>query len=366
MRHRCETPALELSELVSRTVSIRLHDIPTRGELNVSTSAAADDLYRGLTERQTATPEFALDVRTGMSKVQKELPPKWLYDEVGSALFEVITVLPEYGLTRAEERLLRQHANEVAWRLGPVSAVAELGSGSGRKTRPILEAIAHRQGCVSYCAIDVSAAALENCRQHLSGLDAVRSESLQKPYLEGLEEFVERRSAGPLLVLFLGSSIGNLHREEAEAFLRRVRNCLLPGDALLLGTDLIKSPGRLLAAYDDAAGVTAAFDLNILARINRELEGDFQVRNFQHEARWCKELSRIEMHLVSKARQVVTIPGADCQASFEKGESIWTESCYKFDPSDSAPLAQRTGFVSVAQWIDREWWFGEDLWVAGA
>ena len=332
----------------------------------MSTSVAADDLYRGLTESQTAAPEFALDVRAGLSKVQKELSAKWLYDEVGSALFEVITVLPEYGLTRAEERILRQHANEIAWRLGPVSAVAELGSGSGRKTRPILEAIAHRQGCVSYCSIDVSAAALENCRQHLSRLDAVHSESLHKPYLEGLEEFAERRDAGPLLVLFLGSSIGNLHREEAEAFLKRIRSCLLPGDALLLGTDLIKSPGRLLAAYDDAAGVTAAFDLNILSRINRELAGDFQVRNFQHEARWCEGLARIEMHLVSKARQVVKIPGADCQVMFEKGESIWTESCYKFDPSDSAPLAQRTGFVNVAQWIDLEWSFGEDLWVTGA
>jgi uncharacterized SAM-dependent methyltransferase len=135
---------------------------------------------------------------------------------------------------------------------------------------------------------------------------------------------------------------------------------------LLLGTDLIKSPGRLLAAYDDAAGVTAAFDLNILSRINRELDGDFQVRKFRHEARWCRELARIEMHLVSKARQVVTIPGADCQVNFEKGESIWTESCYKFNPSENVLLAQRAGFVNSAQWIDREWPFAEDLWVASA
>lgn len=329
-------------------------------------SFASARLRPGLTEPQAALAEFALDVRTGLSKIQKELPAKYFYDAVGSALFEAITALPEYGLTRAEERLIGQHAKEIARRLGPVSAVAELGSGSGRKTGPILEAIVDRQGRVSYCAIDVSAAALENCHQQVSRLVEVRSQSLQRTYLEGLEEFVERRSTGPLLVLFLGSSIGNLHPEEAVAFLKQVRKCVLPGDAFLLGTDLIKSSSRLLEAYDDAVGVTAAFDLNMLARINRELDGDFEVRNFHHEARWCPEAARIEMHLVSKACQVVSIPGADCQVTFEKGESIWTESCYKFDATENLLLAQRTGFASAAQWIDREWPFAEDLWVAGA
>lgn len=330
----------------------------------MSTSFAADRRPSILTDEAKVLSGFALDVQLGLSKLQKELPAKYFYDEVGSALFEAITALPEYGLTRAEERLIRRHAKELAWRLTPLGAVAELGSGSGRKTKPILEAISHRQGCVSYCAIDVSAAALDSCRQQLSGLTAVRSQSLHRTYLEGLEEFVESRCPGPLLLLFLGSSIGNLHPKEAVDFLKRVRSCLQPGDALLLGTDLIKPPDDLLAAYDDPVGVTAAFNLNILSRINRELDANFHVRSFCHQALWREDASRIEMHLVSKARQTVTISGADCQVTIEKGESIWTESCYKFDPAQTTALAERTGFTSIAQWIDREWPFSANLWVA--
>jgi L-histidine N-alpha-methyltransferase len=311
--------------------------------------------------------EFARAVRTGLRKTQKELPAQYLYDAVGSALFEVITLLPEYGVTRAEERLIREHSQEMEWRLASVTDVAELGSGSGRKTRPILEAIARRQECVSYCAIDVSAAALASCRRQLDGLPGVRVRSLQQSYLEGLRQFREDRTASSrLLVLFLGSSIGNFQRDETTVFLHQVRECLRPGDALLLGTDLIQSPDRLLAAYDDPAGVTAAFNLNLLARINRELDGDFQLRNFCHEARWSPDAARIEMHLVSRISQVVTIAGAGCRISFAEGETIWTESSHKFDPAEMPRLAERTGFVSLAQWTDRGWPFAENLWIVAA
>jgi len=309
--------------------------------------------------------EFAADVSTGLSKSQKELPAKYLYDEVGSALFEAITALPEYGLTRAEERLLGRHASEIARWLPSNVAVAELGSGSGRKTRPVLEAIAALRDSVSYCAIDISGAALDLCCNQLNGVSGVEVRGLLCPYLEGLEEICSRRHGDDsLLVLFLGSSIGNFERDAAVRFLTAVRKRLRPGDALLLGVDLVKSPSQLLAAYDDPVGVTAAFNLNLLGRINRELSGNFNLRNFRHAARWSSGESRIEMHLRSQTRQVVEIPGAACQVEFEAGETIWTESSHKFETDEIQFLAEVTGFISVARWIDTEWPFIESLWIA--
>ncbi len=308
---------------------------------------------------------FAADVRAGLSKPQKELPAKYLYDEVGSALFEAITVLPEYGLTRAEERLLGQHANEIARWLPSRVAVAELGSGSGRKTRPVLEAIASLRDSVGYCAIDVSRAALDSCCRQLNGLCGVEVRGLECPYLEGLAEICSRRQGDEcLLVLFLGSSIGNFERDQAARFLSAVRKRLRPGDALLLGADLVKPACDLLAAYDDPAGVTAAFNLNLLARINRELNANFDLRNFRHEARWLANDRRIEMHLFSTARQAVDILGAGCRVKFNVGETIWTESSHKFEPDELHHLAGQTGFISIARWMDTEWPFVESLWIA--
>jgi len=320
--------------------------------------------------REASASEGALDgfaraVREGLQKPQKELSPEYFYDAVGSALFEAISVLPEYGLTRADERLIRRHARHIGRRLQGTSVVAELGSGSGRKTRPILEAIARNGDGLSYYAIDVSASALSSCRRQLSDVAGVRVESLQHSYMDGLRELGRRRSTeGRMLVLFLGSTIGNFRSEETPVFLTGVREHMRPGDALLLGTDLIKPTGQLLTAYDDPAGVTAAFNLNLLARINRELKADFQLRNFRHEARWCAAERRIEMHLVSTARQCVTIADAGCRVAFEEGESIWTESSHKFIAAELPELADSTGFVGAAQWIDREWPFAENLWIA--
>jgi dimethylhistidine N-methyltransferase len=309
--------------------------------------------------------EFARDVHEGLKARQKVLPAKYLYDQVGSALFEVITLLPEYGLTRAEERLLRSHAEKVSEVVGTIDKVVELGSGSGRKTQWVLEAIVERQGCVDYVAIDVSDSALRNCRDLLKKSDGVNVRTVQSSYLEGLARVQkERTSAQPLLVLFLGSSIGNFSGGEIRRFLQRMRDTLRAGDVFLLGTDLVKPVRQLLNAYDDGAGVTSAFNKNVLSRINRELDGNFDLKAFDHEARWNSSASRMEMHLVSNARQIVRVEGAQCTATFERGETIWTESSQKFSLGDLFDIAVGTGFEPTHQWIDQEWPFAENLWVA--
>ena len=309
---------------------------------------------------------FAHDVREGLNKRgQRELPSIYLYDEIGTALFEVITLLSEYGLTRADERLLRRHAADILDHLAPPVIVAELGSGSGKKTRWILETLARREP-VTYFPIDISPSALLKCRQELSGLGAVSIVGLEKSYLEGLMEVAARRRSGQtLLVLFLGSTIGNFDRAAGEQFLREIRGCLIEGDAILLATDLEKSVSDMLRAYDDAAGVTRAFNLNLLARINRELGGDFLLQNFDHAVRYDDREHRIEMHVRSKRRQTVRIRAADFVCELRENETIWTEACHKFRLEEIPAMARRTGFICEAQWVDGEWPFAENLWIAG-
>jgi dimethylhistidine N-methyltransferase len=306
--------------------------------------------------------EFAVAVRDSLSKVgQRELASMYLYDELGTALFEAITLLPEYGLTRAELRLLSRHAGAIVEHLPPAVSVIELGSGSGRKTRWILEALADREP-VAYFPIDVSAAALVKCHQELGHLGSVSMVGLESSYLEGLQEAAARRQLDQtLLVLFLGSSIGNFDPPAAENFLRDIRRHLMPGDALLLGTDLEKSVRDMLLAYDDPTGVTAAFNLNLLARINRELGGDFSLRHFEHDVRYQDMHRRIEMHLRSTRNQTVSIRAADFTFMIREGETIWTEACHKFHVKEIPALARRTGFLCQAQWIDKEWTFAENL-----
>ena len=309
--------------------------------------------------------EFAKDVRDGLRADQKRIPSRYFYDDIGSALFDTITLLPEYGLTRAEERLFRLHADEIAQSMVPLSAVVELGSGSGRKTQQILEAIGRLQPAISYFAIDVSASSLQSCCEHVSSVRGVHARGIQASYLEGLARVRHQTlRTGRLLVLFLGSTIGNFSDDEMLSFLHDVRGELRLGDAFLLGTDLVKPKPALLAAYDDPTGVTSAFNLNLLARINRELGGNFQLKKFEHQARWVADKSRIEMHLISRERQSVTIPGAKCEASFQAGESIWTEASRKFVGSDLERAATMSGFAVARQWIDSEWGFAENLWFA--
>jgi len=312
-----------------------------------------------------AAYEFGEDVRAGLTREgQKELPSKYLYDDVGSALFEVISHLPEYGLTRADERLLRRHADEIVDRVdGPV-AVAELGSGSGRKTRWLLEAFCRRQR-TSYYPVEISRSALVMCERELSDIDAISIVGFEREYLDGLLEIAAfRRPSQRLFVLFLGSTIGNFDRTAGIRFLSEVRNILQPGDSLLLGTDLEKPPLQLLHAYDDELGVTAAFNLNLLARINRELGADFDLAQFAHVAKINQESRSVEMHLESKRAQVVSIPAAEVVVEFREGETIWTESSHKYSAAEIFATAERAGFRCEVQWIDQQWPFAENLLIA--
>jgi L-histidine Nalpha-methyltransferase len=297
-----------------------------------------------------ASAACSADILNGLTHPgQKRLPSWLLYDAAGSALFEAITHLDEYGLTRADERVILVHAREVAERL-PGTVVAELGSGTGRKTRAIVDALQ----TPAYFPIDLSRTALAACERNLGDVTTVYP--IEGDYLAGLA----RVTARPLLVLFLGSTIGNFDRAGANEFLRSVRTLLHAGDALLIGADLIKPLPQLLAAYDDQVGVTAAFNRNMLARLNRECGADFNVRLWQHEARWNTAESSVEMHLRTAVAQTVRIAGRTLQ--FAAGETIWTESSRKFTLPELDAMAAETGFAVEAVFTDAEWPFAECLY----
>jgi len=310
-------------------------------------------------------PEFCADVAAGLTHPgQKELPSKYLYDEIGSALFEVISLLPEYGLSRAGMRLLQRNSDEIVERLPRDIVVAELGSGTGQKTRWLLEALSRRER-VHYYPIDISRKALTRCQQELGHLEMVSIVGFERAYIEGLKEVAERRKESEaLLVLFLGSTIGNFDRPAGEQFLQEVRAALRPGDALLLATDLEKPVNELIMAYDDPAGVTAAFNKNLLARVNREMGADFRLDQFEHVARWDTAERRVEMHLRSKSWQQVLVRQAGLRVQFREGETIWTESSHKYQPEEVARMGERAGFRCEQQWIDAEWAFAQSLFFA--
>lgn len=328
----------------------------------IADGSSAMETSRKLTSH---VAEFANDVCESLTKAgQHELPSKYLYDELGSALFEAICVLPEYGLTRADARLLERYSPEIVGRLASPLQVAELGSGSGKKTRWILEALAQRQRTYYY-PIEISASALAACEKELGLIDLVSVVGYEKTYLDGLRAVAARREAHDrLLVLFLGSTIGNFDRAAGDSFLREVRKTLRCGDALLLGTDLVKDLPTQILAYDDPAGVTAAFNLNLLARINRELGGDFNLSQFRHQARWNPAERRMEMHLSSTCLQSVSIREAGLRFTLQAGETIWTESSHKYLAEEVFEIAERTGFRCDGQWIDTAWPFAQNLLIA--
>jgi L-histidine Nalpha-methyltransferase len=315
--------------------------------------------------RSSLIHQFAQEVSAGLTRPgQKELPSKYLYDPVGSALFEVICELPEYGLTRSEERLLQLHAREIVDQLPRPVVVAELGSGTGRKTRLLLEALSRWQS-TWYHPIELSPSALAVLRRELNDINSISIVGFEREYLDGLREVAARRAPGEhLLVLFLGSNIGNFDGAAGPDFLRDLRQILLPGDSLLLGTDMLKPVQTLIDAYDDSIGVTAAFNLNLLARINRELGADFNLQQFAHQAIFNKATHSIEMHLRSRVRQKVAIPEASIAVQFEKDETIWTESSHKYSQDELVSLAHHSAFHRQAQWMDQSWGFAENLWIA--
>ena len=307
-----------------------------------------------LSHADDARAAFALDVQYYLSQDPKQLPSCYLYDALGSCLFEAICRLPWYPITRAEMRLLGAHGHDILAGAGPLSSIVELGSGSGEKLATLLSARRQRNPLTLHL-IDLSATALSLSERTLVALDDVQIATHQATYEAGLEEVRRPCDAhGRTLVLFLGSNIGNFDPPGAEALLRATRAALRPGDGLLLGADLVKPDAVLQLAYDDPLGVTAAFNRNLLVRINRELGADFDVDAFAHNARWNAQESRVEMHLVSLKRQTVRIAAAAAAFTLDDGESIWTESSYKYEARDIVTLAERAGFLLDAQWLDAD------------
>lgn len=311
-----------------------------------------------MTDRQERRA-FARDVCAGLQATPKTLPFQYLYDSLGSTLFTAITQLPEYGVLRAEMRLLHDHATDIA-QASDAALVVELGSGDGVKTRPLMRAFLKLRP-MRYRAIDVSAAALHACMQELANLPDLDARAIHDTYLDGLPRALHDRSDQPVMVALLGSSLGNFGRTDSLQFLQRIRSELLPGDSFLLGLDLLKPPEQLLAAYDDALGVTAAFNRNILARINRELDGNFQLPAFRHLVRFIPDSGDVQMHLQALQAQQVDIPGANCSVSFAQGETIHTETSHKFSMAEAQALAQQAGFAVTTSWRDESWQFASVL-----
>jgi dimethylhistidine N-methyltransferase len=249
--------------------------------------------------------------------------------------------------------------------MADLNAVIELGCGNGAKLATLVRACPRRADALRLHLIDISPAALELSERALESLPHVRVTTHPAAYAEGLREAAAARPGrGAVLVLFLGSNVGNLHAAEAIGFLAEIRRALRPGDALLLGADLVKPEAELLLAYDDPLGVTAAFNKNLLARINRELGGDFDLAAFDHRATWNATASRVEMHLVSRCAQVVRVAAAGVTARFAGGETIWTESSYKYTAAGILGMAGEAGFRGARQWIDPHARFAVNLCVA--
>ena len=293
---------------------------------------------------------FAADVLEGLSQAQKTIPCQWLYDARGSALFEEITGLPEYYPTRTETAILKRYASDIARAVGSSVNLVEYGSGASVKTRLLLDAL---EDVHSYVPIDVSA---EFLSESASCLKADYPEltvlSVVGDFLSPITLPKQSRGAGRTVGFFPGSTIGNLSDDEIADFFVRARHDLGKGAAFILGADLKKDIARLIPAYDDAAGVTADFNLNLLARINRELAGTFPLDRFSHEARWNEEKSRIEMHLVSRVDQMVRV--CDREISFRQAETIHTENSRKFDSAELARLVETQGWKTFHVWTDDE------------
>jgi dimethylhistidine N-methyltransferase len=317
---------------------------------------------------RTETP-VALAVREGLCAAPRRLPSWLFYDHEGSLLFEQITRLPEYYLTRTEREIFSAHAAEiiaqaaeadqnVPARLRPSRLkIVELGAGSADKTRLLLKAAVDRQGTVLYEPVDVSATALEAARSRIE--QEIPGVHVAPRVMDYTRDFdLEPAAAGERrLVLYIGSSIGNFDPQPAAALLEGIRAALEPGDTLLLGVDLVKDKPTLLAAYDDAAGITARFNLNLLARLNRELGADFDLSRFAHRAVWNDAESRIEMHLESLTTQTVRLPALDLELSFAAAERIHTENSYKYPPGQVEAILSAAGFAAESTWTDARGWF---------
>ncbi len=308
--------------------------------------------------------QVASAVRAGLSSIPKTLPPWLFYDEAGSRLFDQITEQPEYYLTRTERAILSRHADQMIAhavndqvRSRRQLRIAELGAGSAEKTRILLRAAVELQGEVLYEPVDVSATALLVAQSRIEReIPAVHVRPIAADYTNGFK-FEPTGPDERRLVLYIGSSIGNFEPPAAAHLLAKVHAQLHPGDGMLLGVDLAKDEPLLLAAYDDASGVTAAFNKNMLTRLNRDLGANFDPEAFTHRAVWNPLYSRMEMHLESSRAQCIHFAALDFDAEFTEGETIHTENSYKYRPNDAENMLTRAGFAPAASWIDEKGWF---------
>ena len=307
---------------------------------------------QGLDATVSLRDTFASDVAEFLVRRPRQLPSRFFYDALGSALFDAICRLPWYRVTRAEMALLASQARRILEPLPRPLNITELGCGNGEKLAVLLEKSAERFRRAHL--IDISPSALLSARARLATIPGTPVTAFQGTYEEGLARLSSHRSQGAWLVLFLGSNLGNFDPPAAHDMLRRIRLSLADGDALLLGTDLVKPERDLLLAYDDPLQVTAAFNRNLLRRINDELGGTFDLDGFVHRAVWNQACQRVEMHLVSTRRQLVRVSAADLEVEIDKDEWIWTESSYKYEPDSVREAGRRAGFQGAGQWIDHD------------
>ena len=314
--------------------------------------------------RRNGNAEFAEDVRRGLSSNPKQLFPKYLYDSLGSRLFDAICHVDEYYPTRAENEILTRHADEMIAAVPDCRTLIELGSGSADKTRNIIEALLRQRTELLFIPVDISVSALEkSSRALLAAYPALRIEAYAADYLDGLAA-MQPLPPGPALVLFLGSNIGNFEKADALDFLQAIRRMLRSGDALLLGADLRKDRATLEAAYNDALGVTRAFIVNELARINRELGGNFDLWSFGLRSVYNEEAGCVEVYLESLRSQSVTIKGLEMSVSFAAGEWIHMEHSYKFDLDGLSEMGLQSGFELEKTWLDSREMFSSNLFRA--
>ena len=310
--------------------------------------------------KASALPDnpIARDVLEGLSAFPKRLPPKLFYDAEGSRFFEQITETPEYYPTRTERGIFQKFVDAMAEQAGSNLTLVELGSGSARKTRLLIEAILRRQAHLDFYPIDLSPAALEDAAARLStGYPNLLVRPITADYSVDFPQLNEL--PGRKLVLFLGSTIGNFVPNEAVEFLARLRQALAPGDAALVGFDMVKDAATLHDAYNDAQGVTELFNKNVLGRINRELGGEFDLDSFAHVSFFNEAKSRIEMHLESRREQRVWVHDLARSFHFARGERIHTENSYKFTEESIASLMCRSGVRIEKTWTDAQQWFSE-------
>jgi L-histidine N-alpha-methyltransferase len=328
-----------------------------------------DDALTGATGMVEVAHEGTEDslaamVLRGLREPQKRLHPRFFYDALGSTLFEAITQLPWYPVARAEESLLRSHAASILAAHGMPNELVELGPGSGEKLAIFAERLAASGRKFRLHLIDISPAALDRAKARLQMVPGAEVLTYANRFRAGLAALPRPESHGRRLVLLLGSNIGNYSREEAVDFLRGVRGQLAPGDGLLIGADMVKPERELLLAYDDPLGVTAAFNKNLLLRMNRELGGDFDLGQFQHRVEWNSAEHRVEMHLESACEQRVHFSKLDWGTNFDAGETIWTESSHKYEARTLRSLGESAGFRWCAGWRNAEPPFLEGLFQA--